>query len=91
MHEFEVNPESSIKDVKIATGISRRDVRAIILDLKSSGQFIGQFSTETGQIKYMASQEVQNSLEEKIKYCESCGTPVSEESDQYCSYCGAKL
>ena len=95
LHEFEKNPESSIRDIMNATGISRRDVRSIILNLKSSGLIVlnrnSHISTETGQLQYLSSQEEQSNLEEKIKYCESCGTQISNESDLYCSYCGAKL
>ena len=69
MHEFETSPESTIKDITMNTGISRRDVRAIILDLKSSGRFIGQFSTKTGQIQYISSHNELDSLEKEVKYC----------------------
>jgi len=72
------------------TGISRKDVQAIILDLKASGQFIGKFSTRTGQIKHVSIQKDTSSLEKMDKYCHNCGTPLSRELDQYCAYCGAK-
>jgi hypothetical protein len=88
MHEFETSSESTINR---STGISRRDVRAIILDLKSSGRFIGQFSTKTGQIQYVSSHNGLKSLEEEINYCQNCGNPISDESDQFCAYCGAKI
>ncbi|MFW9784112.1 MAG: zinc ribbon domain-containing protein [Candidatus Heimdallarchaeota archaeon] len=91
IHEFEINPESSINDILIRTGISKRDVRAILLDLKSSGHFIGHYSTKNGQIQYISSHSELNGLEEGVKYCPSCGTPISDESVQYCAYCGVKI
>jgi hypothetical protein len=91
LDEFEKNPEASIKDVTGITGISRRDVRAIILDWKSSGHLIGNFSTKAGTISYISNHKEQNTLGEKSKYCQSCGTPIRDESVQYCTYCGAKI
>ncbi len=90
MQEFHTSPDVSIEDVSMSTGISRKDVQAIILDLKSSGQFIGKFSTKTGQIKHVSVQTEPGSSEEKSKFCHNCGTPIGKESDQYCAYCGAK-
>ena len=90
LQEFQTSPDASIKDVGMRTGISRRDVQAIILDLKASGQFIGKFSTKTGQFKHIPIQKEPVSSEEGRKYCQYCGTPISKESAQYCAYCGAK-
>ena len=91
IHEFERSPESSIKDITWKTGISRRDVRAILLDLKSSERFIGQFPTKTGEMQYITNYNEVNSLEEEVNYCQNCGNPISDKSDQYCFYCGAKI
>ena len=90
LQEFQTIPDASTEDVSMRTGISRKDVRAIILDLKASGQFIGKFSTKTGQIKHVSIQKEPVSSEERGKYCYNCGTPISKESAQYCAYCGAK-
>ena len=90
LQEFQTTPDASIEDVSMRTGISRNDVRAIILDLKASGQLIGKFSTKTGQIKHVSIQKEPVSSEERSKYCHNCGTPISKESTQYCAYCGAK-
>lgn len=91
LHEFQTNPDASIEDVSMRTGISRKDVQSIILDLKASGQLIGKFSTKTGQIKHLTIPEEPVSSEERGKYCYNCGTPLSKESAQYCAYCGAKI
>ena len=91
LQEFQTNPDASIEDVSMRTGISRKDVRAIILDLKASGQFIGKFSTKTGQIKHVSIQKEPVSSGEKNEYCHNCGTPIGKELDQYCAYCGAKI
>jgi len=91
LQEFQTNPDASIEDVSMRTGISRKDVQSIILDLKASGQLIGKFSTKTGQIKHLIIPEEPVSSEERGKYCYNCGTPLSKESAQYCAYCGAKI
>ena len=90
LQEFQAIPDGSIEDVSMRTGISTGDVRAIVLDLKASGQFFGRFSTKTGQIQYVSIQKESVSSEEISKYCHNCGTPMGKESDQYCAYCGAK-
>jgi hypothetical protein len=89
LDEFGTRPEASIKDISMRTGISRRDVRAIILDLKASGHFIGKFSTKTGQ-NHLLIQSSDNSIEEFSKYCHNCGAQ-NKESAQYCSYCGTRI
>ena len=89
LQEFQTSPVASIEDVSMRTGISRKDVQAIILDLKASGQFFGKFSTKTGQIKHVSIQEPVSSVE-RDKYCDNCGTYIGKESAQYCPYCGAK-
>jgi hypothetical protein len=91
LQEFQTTPNASIEDVSMRSGISIKDVRAIILDLKSSGQFTGRFSTKTGQIKHLSIQKDPVSTEERDIYCHNCGTPISKESDLYCAYCGAKV
>jgi len=91
LQEFQTNPDASIEDVSMRTGISRKDVQSIVLDLKASGQLIGKFSTKTGQIKHVLIQKEPVSSEERGKYCYNCGTPLSKESAQYCAYCGAKI
>ena len=91
LHEFEKIPEASVEDVSKRTGISIRDVRSIVLDLKASMLFIGDFSTQTGRVHLIAPHNELNKPEIKVTYCESCGTPINDGSDTYCSYCGAKL
>jgi hypothetical protein len=88
--EFEENPNASIEEISAKTGITTKDVRAIILDLKARGELKGKFSTKTGEMKYT---EVSQPLQEEIKsqYCSNCGTPVKKEDAMYCSYCGSKL
>ncbi len=91
LQEFQTNPEASIEDVSMSTGITEKDVQAVVLDLKASGQLVGKFSTKTGQIKHVTIPEEPLSTEERGKYCYNCGTPISKESAQYCAYCGAKI
>ena len=91
-HEFEHNPNISVEEISNNTGISVRDIRAIILDLKSSGRLRGQFSTQTGDAKSMrVEKEEEHVIQELSKFCPSCGTPISKDEAVYCAYCGSKL
>ncbi|MFX0134472.1 MAG: hypothetical protein ACFFDN_12605 [Candidatus Hodarchaeota archaeon] len=89
--EFQENPEGTVDDVSRSTGISRKDINAIILDLKASGQLRGKFNTTTGQIKHLSMQQKEAVSEERAKYCSNCGTPITKEAAQYCAYCGAQI
>ncbi len=89
--EFKANPEATIEGIRNRTGISRKDIQAIILDLKASGQLIGKFNTTTGQIKHLSIPEEETVLEERPKFCSNCGTPITKDTAQYCSYCGAQV
>ena len=53
LYEFASNPDTTIEEVAQKTGITRKDVRAIVLDLKASGELRGKFSSTTGQIKHI--------------------------------------
>ena len=91
-HEFEHNPNISVEEISNNTGISVRDIRAIILDLKSSGRLRGQFSTQTGDAKSMrVEKEEENVIQEHSKFCPNCGTPISKDEAVYCAYCGSKF
>ncbi|MFW9878943.1 MAG: zinc ribbon domain-containing protein [Candidatus Thorarchaeota archaeon] len=88
--EFQANPSATIEDISRSTGISLKDINAIILDLKASNQLIGKFNSETGQIKHMSIPEKEIVSTERVKYCSNCGTPLKEAA-QYCAYCGAQI
>jgi len=98
LYEFASNPDTTIEEVAQKTGITRKDVRAIVLDLKASGELRGKFSSTTGKIKHVHVQteaeksvtEVKSS-KEKARYCPNCGTAISKESAIYCAYCGTHL
>jgi len=77
--------------VSLSSGISRKDIRAIILDLKASGQLRAKFNSETGQVKRIVPTETEPTVGERSKYCSNCGTPITKESAQYCAYCGGKI
>ncbi len=91
LREFKENPEATLEDISRNTGISRKDIQAIILDLKSSGQLIGKFNTTTGQIKHFSIPDKEEISEERVKFCSNCGTPITKETAQYCAYCGAQI
>ncbi len=89
--EFQENPEVTVEDVSRITGITIRDIHAIVLDLKASGQLRAKFSSQTGQVKHLLPPKKEVTSEEQSKFCANCGTPITKESEQYCAYCGAKI
>lgn len=89
--EFQENPEITVEDVSKSTGITIKDINAIVLDLKASGQLRAKFNSQTGQVKHLLPPEKEVVSGEQAKYCSNCGTPITKESAQYCAYCGAKI
>lgn len=89
--EFQENPEASVENVSKSTGISRKDIQAIVLDLKASGQLRAKFNSETGQVKHLVKEGEEVTTKERPKFCSNCGTPITKESAQYCAYCGGQL
>jgi hypothetical protein len=86
LYEFESNPNASLEDISKNTGISKKDVQAIILDLKMSGELRGKFSTKTGQLKTVPAE-----TSGKVEFCPSCGAHIAKEGAQFCNYCGAEI
>ena len=84
------NPNASIEEISAKTGITIKDVRAIVLDLKARGELRGKFSSKTGQMKSVPV-ESEPSETPKVSFCPNCGTPVKDESAMYCAYCGARI
>ncbi len=86
--EFETNPNVSVQDISKNTGITEKDVQAIIIDLKLRGGWKGAFSPMTG-----AAIPVQDTStpEKESKFCFSCGTPLRENNAVFCAYCGARI
>lgn len=95
--EFQVNPNVSIEEISANTGISVKDIHAIILDLKAEGRLKGNFSSTTGEAKSMEvvksqpKPEPSPEVQEKSQFCPNCGTPVNRETAVYCAFCGSKL
>ncbi|MFX1344363.1 MAG: zinc ribbon domain-containing protein [Promethearchaeota archaeon] len=89
--EFQQNPEATVELVSKSTGITSKDIQAIILDLKASGQLRAKFNSETGQVKHLLTDEKEPTPGERASYCSNCGTPITKESAQYCAYCGGKI
>ncbi|MFX1452990.1 MAG: zinc ribbon domain-containing protein [Promethearchaeota archaeon] len=82
-YEFESNPNATVEEISKSTGISKKDVQAIILDLKMSGELKGKFSSKTGQLIA--------ETESKRQFCPSCGAQIEKEGAQFCNYCGVEL
>ncbi len=89
--EFQANPKATVEEVSRSTGITQKDIKSIILDLKASGQFRGKFNTQTGQIKHMSVPQKEAVSEDQVKYCPNCGTPITKEAAQFCAYCGGQI
>ena len=93
LYEYEEHPEATIDQISQSTGITMKDVQAIVLDLKADGLLRGKFSSTTGQMIHadvIKKPEGQVS-EGKVTYCPNCGTAKVKESAVFCSYCGTKL
>ena len=88
MYEYQQNPNASIEEISKQTGITQKDVRAITLDLKGTGNLKGSFSTKTGTFKPI---KTEKAPEAKAKFCPGCGTPIKTEEAEFCSYCGSKI
>ncbi len=90
--EFEMNPNISVEEIRVKTGISMKEVSLIILNLKTRGKLRGNFLSDTGEAKSMQviTQE-QQFIQETKGYCPYCGTPVSSKEALFCNYCGTKL
>jgi hypothetical protein len=93
LYEYEEHPEGTIEQISQSTGITIRDVQAIVLDLKAKGLLRGKFSSTTGQLKHaeIIKKPEGEVSEGKVVYCPNCGTAKVKESAIFCSYCGTKL
>ncbi len=93
LYEYEEKPNATIEEITASTGISFRDVQAIVLDLKARGLLRGKFSSETGQMTHMevVSEDLKEPTPEGVKYCPNCGTAKAKDTAVYCSYCGTKF
>jgi len=93
LYEYEEHPEATIEKISQNTGITIRDVQAIVLDLKAQGLLRGKFSSTTGQLTHaeIIKKPQAEVSEGKVVYCPNCGTAKVKESAIFCSYCGTKL
>ncbi|MFX0026813.1 MAG: zinc-ribbon domain-containing protein [Candidatus Hermodarchaeota archaeon] len=91
LQEFYHNPNISADEISANTGISIRDVRSIILDLKADGKLKGQFSSSTKSMEEVPKLVKEPISQEKIRYCSNCGTPIENENAIFCAYCGSKV
>ena len=93
LYEYEEHPEATIHEISQNTGITIKDVQAIVLDLKAKGLLRGKFSSTTGQMTHadIIKKPQEEGSEGKVVYCPNCGTAKVKESAIFCSYCGTKL
>jgi hypothetical protein len=95
LHEFQSNSNISVEEISANTGISVRDARAIILDLKAAGKLRGSFSSTTGEAESIKTDntplDTPQSVEQKGSFCPNCGSEIKRANAEYCSYCGAKI
>lgn len=93
LYEYEEHPEATIQEISQNTGITVKDVQAIVLDLKAEGLLRGKFSSTTGQMIHadIVKTSQEDVSEGKVAYCPNCGTAKVKESAVFCSYCGSKL
>ena len=99
LSEFTQNPNISIDEISRNTGISFKDIKAIIMDLKGSGQLRGTFSSTTGKMQLAEIKKqpekpstVIETTSEDRRFCMECGTEVDKNNDaQFCPYCGSKI
>lgn len=98
--EFQRNPNATIEEICENTGISKKDVKAIILDLKAEGRLLGTFSTKTGQMEDIQIVSAPKSLKVPTPPMPSTSvddrlspTPLkSEESKhKFCANCGTRV
>lgn len=93
LYEYEEHPEATIEEISQSTGITIKDVQAIVLDLKADGLLRGKFSSTTGQMTHAeVIKKTEGAVSEgNVAYCPNCGTAKVKESAVFCSYCGTKL
>ncbi len=94
-HEFMINPKTTIKDITNTTGMTEKDVRAIILDLKASGELMGKFSSSTGQLEEAFIADKEKRIEQKAKVEQQVPAnqvkPSKEQISKYCPGCGTPV
>ncbi|QEE15292.1 zinc ribbon domain-containing protein [Promethearchaeum syntrophicum] len=100
LNEFTRNPNISSEEISTNTGISRKDIKAIILDLKGSGHLRGTFSQTTGKMQSVEItrqpakeiKEIEIKPSEIQRFCKECGTEIDKSDEaQFCPYCGSKI
>ncbi|MHA1775389.1 MAG: zinc ribbon domain-containing protein [Promethearchaeota archaeon] len=93
LNEFISKPNVSLEEIQKKTGISKKDIKAIVLDLRGSGQLRGTFSETTGQMELAPelltnlNQSQQNSLEQPIITESETNIPKA----LFCKECGTKI
>jgi hypothetical protein len=92
-HEFEQNPSTTIEEITERTGFSKKDVKAIILDLKADGKLRGIFSARTGQMEMVTPSESESTPEitKGQLFCPNCGTRIDDREAKFCQYCGTGI
>ena len=82
-----------MEEIEIETGISRKDIKAIIMDLKGSGKLRGTFSSQTGEMQLAAMPDVKPfQPSEQISHERPIPAPQEEiGSKKFCNQCGTQI
>lgn len=94
LNEFIHKPNVTLEEIQENTGISIKDIKAIVLDLRASGQLRGTFSETTGQME-LAPETLANLNQGQHVPLEQ--QPVSSTNEitapkaLFCKECGTKI
>ncbi len=91
--EFNKKPNVTVEEIEIETGISRKDIKAIIMDLKGSGKLRGTFSSQTGEMQLAAMPDVKH-FTPAAHVSPEAPIPAPQEemgSKKFCNQCGTQI
>ncbi|MHA1518772.1 MAG: zinc ribbon domain-containing protein [Promethearchaeota archaeon] len=91
--EFSNKSNITVEEIETKTGISRKDIKAIIMDLKGSGKLRGTFSSQTGEMQLAAIPIVKHS-ETTVSTPTEAPTHMHQEElggKKFCNQCGTQI
>ncbi len=93
LNEFIRKPNVTLEEIQENTGISKKDIKAIVLDLRASGQLHGTFSETTGQMELALEllQGQNQSQPTSIQQSNAAEIEVNAPKLLFCKECGTKI